>query len=81
MTTLYTKPGCVQCTALARSMTRAGIDFDIVDISEDREAFDLVVGMGFRQVPVVVADGIDPFSGFNPAKVEELAQVSAAPSP
>lgn len=81
MTTLYTKPGCVQCTALARSMTRAGIEFDIVDISEDQDAFDLVVGLGFRQVPVVIADGIDPFSGFNPAKVEELAQVSAAPSP
>ena len=78
--TLYTKPGCVQCNALKQAMERQDIDFGIVDISEDADAYDLVVGLGYRQVPVVIA-GDYHFSGFNPAKLDELAQAASLPRP
>src|SRR6218665_3456160 len=50
--TVYSKPACVQCTATTRALDRQGIDYSIVDISENAEAFALVQGLGYRQVPV-----------------------------
>ena len=47
--TVYSKPACVQCTATYRALDRLGVDYDIVDISEDAEALDRVRGMGYMQ--------------------------------
>ena len=31
--TVYTKPGCVQCTATYRALDEKGIPYDVVDLS------------------------------------------------
>ena len=36
--TLFTKPSCVQCTATYRALDAKGIDYDVVDLSEDAAA-------------------------------------------
>ena len=51
--TVYSKPACVQCTATYRALDRLGVDYQIIDISEDADALDRVRGMGYMQVPVV----------------------------
>ena len=40
--TVYSKPACVQCTATTRALDRQGIDYSVVDISQDADAFALV---------------------------------------
>ena len=70
--TVYSKPACVQCTATTRALDRQGIDYSIVDISEDAEAYALVQGLGYRQVPVVVADERH-WAGFRPDMISALA--------
>ncbi|AHB03517.1 glutaredoxin [Brucella ceti TE28753-12] len=40
--TVYSKPACVQCTATTRALDRQGIDYKVIDISADANAFDLV---------------------------------------
>ena len=70
--TVYTKPACVQCTATTRALDRQGIEYAVIDISADADAYDLVQGLGYRQVPVVVA-GESHWAGFRPDMISSLA--------
>ncbi|ENN88775.1 glutaredoxin-like protein NrdH Genetic Information Processing [Rhizobium freirei PRF 81] len=70
--TVYSKPACVQCTATTRALDRQGIDYTIIDVSADSAANELVQGLGYRQVPVVVA-GEQHWAGFRPDMISALA--------
>ncbi|NRI68810.1 glutaredoxin-like protein NrdH [Rhodococcus sp. MS16] len=69
--TVYTKPACVQCNATYRALDQAGIDYNIIDITEDTQARDYVMSLGYLQAPVVVA-GEAHWSGFRPDRIKEL---------
>lgn len=69
--TVYSKPACVQCTATTRALDRKGVDYRVVDISVDAEAYAHVQDMGYRQVPVVVA-GERHWAGFRPDMIGAL---------
>lgn len=69
--TVYSKPHCVQCIATKRYMSNRGIEFTSVDVTEDQGAFDLITGLGYQQVPVVIA-GEEHWSGFQPEKLSGL---------
>lgn len=71
MPTLYTKPGCVQCDMLKKRMTAKGIAFDVVDVSTDQAAFDHIVSLGYRSVPVLISEAVQ-FSGFRPDLLDTL---------
>ncbi len=47
--TVYSKPACVQCTATTRALDRQGIEYAVIDISADADAYDLVQGLGYRR--------------------------------
>lgn len=72
--TVYTKPACVQCNATYRALDRAGIDYNIIDITEDTQARDYVMSLGYLQAPVVVA-GEAHWSGFRPDRIKELGEM------
>ena len=36
--TVYSKPACVQCTATTRALQAHGLDFNVVDLTEDEGA-------------------------------------------
>lgn len=69
--TVYSKPSCVQCVATYRALDRQGINYQVIDLTEDSHALDTVRGLGYQQVPVVVA-GNDHWSGFRPDKISAL---------
>lgn len=70
--TVYTKPSCVQCNATYRALDAKGIDYQILDLSEDPTALEHVKSLGYLQAPVVITDE-DHWSGFRPDKINELA--------
>lgn len=70
--TVYSKPSCVQCVATYKEMERKGISFDKVDLSKDQDAFAKIQGLGYMQVPVVIA-GDDHWAGFRPDLIGALA--------
>ncbi len=70
--TVYTKPACVQCNATYKALDKVGVDYSVVDISQDDEARDYVMALGHMQAPVVVA-GDDHWSGFRPDRIKALA--------
>lgn len=74
--TVYTKPACVQCSATFRALDKAGLHYDVIDISQDEQARDYVMSLGFLQAPVVIATSAR-FSGFRPDRIAALTQAAA----
>ena len=69
---VYSKSACVQCTATTRALQARGIAFDVVDLTQDEDAYAHVSGLGYRQVPVVIA-GDAHWSGFRPDLIGQLS--------
>ncbi|GAA4819142.1 glutaredoxin-like protein NrdH [Tomitella cavernea] len=74
--TVYTKPACVQCNATYKALDKAGLAYDVVDISEDADARDYVMALGYLQAPVVVV-GDSHWSGYRPDRIKALTAVAA----
>jgi glutaredoxin-like protein NrdH len=75
--TVYTKPACVQCNATCKALDKAGLDYRLVDITDDAAARDYVMSLGYLQAPVVVA-GAEHWSGFRPDAIKALTATVAA---
>ncbi len=73
MVTVYSKPACVQCDATYRALDRKGVEYVVVDITEDMEALERVRALGYLQAPVVVTES-EHWSGFRIDKIGELAK-------
>jgi glutaredoxin-like protein NrdH len=75
--TVYTKPACVQCTATKKALDKAGIlGYRLVDITEDPDARDFVMSLGYTSAPVVVA-GSEHWSGFRPDRIKAVVSQAA----
>ncbi|MAQ36510.1 MULTISPECIES: glutaredoxin-like protein NrdH [Thioclava] len=70
--TVYSKPACVQCTATTRALDAKGIDYNVIDLTEDAAAMEMVQDLGYRQAPVVIANE-DHWAGFRPDMINRLA--------
>lgn len=70
--TVYSQPACVQCTATTRALDARGIPYDLVNLTEDQAALELVTSMGYRQAPVVIA-GEKHWAGFRPDMIGQLS--------
>ncbi len=73
--TIYTQPNCSQCEQTKRFLTLKEVPFRSVDITEDDDAFNFVVALGYKSVPVVSTDDGDVWSGFRLDKLNELADM------
>ena len=73
--TVYSKPLCVQCDATKRALTKAGITYTVVDITEDAEALAKIKALGYVQAPVVITDE-DHWSGFSPDRIKALTRAA-----
>lgn len=72
MTTVYTKPQCVQCDMTKRLMDKIGVAYQTVDITENPDEMQKLIDMGYRAAPVVVTED-DSWAGFQPEKINALA--------
>lgn len=68
---VYTKPDCPPCNATKKYLTRDGIEFTEVDLTNNEEAYNLVTSLGYKYTPVVVS-GSNHWSGFRPDKIASL---------
>lgn len=74
--TVYSKPACNMCEATKRALTKTGLDYLVVDMTEDLEAFEKVKAAGAQAAPFVeveYSDGrVDSWAGFQPEKILAL---------
>lgn len=78
--TVYSSPACLPCRGTKRTLTKAGVPFTEVDISEDGDALRYLRGLGYSETPVVevtMPDGTrDHWSGFRPDSLTALADIA-----
>lgn len=72
MVTIYTLPSCPQCDTTKRFLTRQGVEYKEVDLSENEEATEMIKQLGYVSAPVVMA-GNTHWSGFRLEKLQQLA--------
>lgn len=75
--TVYSSPACQQCNATYRALDKKGIEYTVVDLSQEPEALTMVRGLGYNQAPVVVA-GDTHWSGFRPDMILQVSQALSA---
>lgn len=73
MTTVYTLPACVQCESTKKYLTKLGVSFDVIDMTQDSTAMDFVKALGYQSAPVVIS-GDDHWAGFRPDKLDGLCK-------
>lgn len=72
MITIYSKPQCVQCEGVKKALDRKGIAYQVRDVTQDADAMQRVVGLGYRQMPVIETDSGDSWSGYRMDKMLSL---------
>lgn len=68
---VYTKPQCKQCDLTKSALEKAGIPYEVEDLT-DPGNLAAAKALGFASAPVVMV-GADGWAGFRPDKINELA--------
>ena len=71
--TVYTKPACVQCNATFKALDKRGIEYQKIDVTENPEAREYVMSLGYLGAPVVYVSPAVHWSGFRPDRLGRLA--------
>lgn len=80
MLTVYTKPECIQCDRTQKALTRDGVEYRTRDVTRDPEALrHITEDLGYHQAPVVVTDDNQHWSGYQPARLKQLATAKSTP--
>ena len=75
MITVYKKPQCFACTKTIEKLEGAGLDVDIVDVTENDDALAYVKDdLGYTGAPEVEVSEHDHWSGLRP---DHIARVIA----
>lgn len=81
MTTVYTKPNCIQCDRTQAHLIKHHVPFHARDITTDPQAYrHITEALGYQQVPVVVTDDGQHWSGYRPDKLAQLTSTHHSPN-
>lgn len=69
--TVYTTPNCVQCNMTKREFDKAGIVYEVVDLSTNPKKAAEFKDLGYLAAPIVTTD-IKVWSGFKLSKIRSL---------
>ena len=77
MVKVWSKPSCVQCNATYRKLNENGLEYEVEDLSLPENEAQLLAfkDAGLLQAPVVVPPVGEPWSGFRPDRIDELAML------
>ena len=75
--TVHSKPACVQCDATYRKLDKAGVPYEVVDLTEHPDLLEQFRAAGHLAAPIVTVttDGVvtNTWSGFRPDEIAALA--------
>jgi glutaredoxin-like protein NrdH len=71
--TVYTKPACVQCDATLRALDKAGISYQKIDVTQNAEAREFMMSLGYLATPVVYVSPTQHWSGYRPDAIGSIA--------
>ncbi len=68
---VYSKPNCPQCELTKRDMDILGIEYQVVDISQQQDQLQRLAALGFRSAPVVET-AVETWAGYDQDKIKAL---------
>jgi glutaredoxin-like protein NrdH len=72
--TVYSKPNCQQCRMTYQVLTAKGLEFAVIDVTEDAAAYEYVTqDLGYSAAPIVVVSEHDHWAGFRPDNIARVA--------
>lgn len=76
---VFCAPQCLACDATVRSLTKAGVDFERIELEslDPQERAEVVAG--HLQAPVVQAPGVGTWDGHRPTQIERLIATRSGP--
>lgn len=77
--TVYTRVGCVACMATFRALTKAGITYEPIDVTNNTTLEDELRDLGALRMPVVKLPDGTWWDGFRDDQIRDLAQRLAQP--
>jgi glutaredoxin len=73
--TVYTKYGCPKCDMTKKVLDGENISYTSINIEDNADAMSYVKDeLGFMSMPVVVAEGKEPFNDFKPEILQNLKE-------
>ncbi len=73
---VYSTPTCVYCVTLKKFLEEKGVEFEEIDISENKEAADeMIERTGQMGVPVIEING-EMIVGFDRNKIEKALEIN-----
>jgi glutaredoxin 3 len=69
--TVYTMHGCNACNNAKEFLTRNGVEFTERNVSEDSEAREELLALGYRAAPVIIVDNL-AMLGFDAEKLKHF---------
>lgn len=73
--TVYTTPLCMGCKMTAKHLTKAGLTYQTIDVTQDVDAAAYVAQLGYTSAPVITVtlpDGVDHWHGYRPDRLDAL---------
>ncbi|MGX7091917.1 glutaredoxin domain-containing protein [Hutsoniella sourekii] len=70
--TIYSKVGCGECMFTKKFLESHQVDFVEHNLTHETDKIDDVKQLGFTSLPVVVVEGEEPFSGYQPDRLQEI---------
>lgn len=78
--TIYTTPGCMGCEMTIKQLTKAGLPFNVVDLSTRPDLVEEFRSEGLMNAPIVEDQNAQRTAGFRPDRIRSLIAASA-PTP
>jgi glutaredoxin-like protein NrdH len=69
--TVYTKPACAQCSATFFALEKEGVSYQKIDVTQNAEAREYVMSLGYLALPVVYLSPTEHWSGFRPDRLRQ----------
>jgi len=74
MLKLFSAPWCSACKQVKNFMKQQGIPFEEKDIDADKDAYDVLMRLQLRSIPVIYLDDDNYVVGADQQKILELAK-------
>jgi len=72
---VFSTPACPYCVTLKEFLKEKGIDFEDIDVSQDKKSLDeMIKKSGQMEVPVIEIDG-EIVNGFDKEKISKLLKI------
>lgn len=79
--TIYTTPHCMGCEMTRRQLDKAGVDYQVVDLSTRPDLVDQFRHEGLTSAPIVESPDGERTAGFRPDRIKAMVSAATSPAP